>query len=560
MPTIEINLKDLNSLIGRDLSVEELEEVLSYLKGEVDDVIKLHEDKDTTEIILRVEIKDSNRPDLWSVEGLAREIRGYLGIETGIPSYEISDSEKEVIVDASVKEIRPYIGVAIVRDVNLGESGLSSLIQLQDKVMQTFGRNRKKVAIGTHNLDLVRFPIKYTAVDPDSVKFKPLYNEGEEMTLREILEKNEKGRKYAHLLEGYDKYPILVDASGEVISFPPIINSAKIGKLSPETKNILIDVTGTSLEDVLVALNVIVTALAERGGKIERVAIKYPDGRVIKTPDLKIEEVEVPLEKILKGLGVDLKEEELIDMLRSRRMDAEVRDGKLIVRYLNYRKDIFTWQDVLEEIAMAYGYDKLVGEVNLKFTKGKIHSLTEFESILKDILVSMGFVELHTPVLMSKSFVSKFSKDYIELENPVSSEYNVIRPSLLPTLMKAFQHNKKAPLPQKIFEIGIYARKKDDRYEEGLSLGIGITDNEISVTEIQRVLNSLFNNLGLSYEIEQVDRDGFIPGRYAKVKVNGEEIGYFGEIHPSLLEELEVYNPVVVAELDVQKLFELLQK
>jgi len=194
--------------------------------------------------IITVDYSDTNRPDMWSVEGLAREMRGYLGTETGLPRYEVKPSGAEIHVDPTIAEIRPFVAAAIVRDVDLGVTGYEQLIQLQDKIMLTYGRKRKRVAIGTHNADLIYFPARYTTAKPDEISFVPLW-ESREMTLREILEHHEKGREYAHLLKGLERYPVLLDAEERVISFPPIINSNDIGNIGPETRNIFIDVTGT---------------------------------------------------------------------------------------------------------------------------------------------------------------------------------------------------------------------------------------------------------------------------------------------------------------------------
>ncbi|HIP74344.1 MAG TPA: phenylalanine--tRNA ligase subunit beta, partial [Euryarchaeota archaeon] len=215
MPKYEIRKGDLERLVGRSFTLEELEDVFFDIKAELDDV-----DGD----LITVEYSDTNRPDMWSVEGLAREIRGYLGLETGCPKYAVGPPAGELRVDPSVKKIRPFVAAAVVRGVRLGEEGYEQLIQLQEKIMLTYGRKRRRVAIGTHNADMISFPVKYSAVDPESVRFVPLW-ETRELTLSEILEKTEKGREYAHLLDGFDKYPVIVDDNGRVISFPPIINS-----------------------------------------------------------------------------------------------------------------------------------------------------------------------------------------------------------------------------------------------------------------------------------------------------------------------------------------------
>jgi phenylalanyl-tRNA synthetase beta subunit len=142
---------------------------------------------------------------------------------------------------------------------------IASLMELQEKLHMGLGRNRKKVAIGVHNFEPVKPPFTYKGVDPDIVQFVPL-NKVESMTLRQILKNHEKGVNYANLLEGFDKHPLIVDVNNNVLSYPPIINSS-LTEVTPFTTNLFIDVTGNDQKAINYALNIVVTALAERGGQ-----------------------------------------------------------------------------------------------------------------------------------------------------------------------------------------------------------------------------------------------------------------------------------------------------
>ena len=172
MPAIELSLKRLNKLLGKECTVEDLELDLQWIGLDLDDV---------SEDTIKVEY-NPNRPDFSSPEGISRALKGYYDIETGLPTYELSDSGYHVNVDPKVNEVRPYIVTAIVRDVQLDEEEVATLMNVQEDLHWAIGRGRKKVAIGVHDLDTIEPPFRYTAVAPDSMKFEPLQMPGYDLT------------------------------------------------------------------------------------------------------------------------------------------------------------------------------------------------------------------------------------------------------------------------------------------------------------------------------------------------------------------------------------------
>src|SRR3990167_794341 len=244
MPKIDVSYKDLCSLIGRKISPEQISDELLYAKSELDGV-----DGD----ILKIDIKDTNRPDLWSAEGIAREIRARY--RPGMPKYAVKKSGMSVIVDGSVNNVRPFTACAIVKGIRITSSVMSQLLQLQEKVAGTFGRNRKEVAIGVYDLDKIKFPVTFKALKPRDIKFVPLEHKNK-MSADEILERHQKGKEYGHLLKGKNAYPIFVDSQGEILSMPPIINSDHSGKVTESTKDVFIECSGFSMKFLNTALNV----------------------------------------------------------------------------------------------------------------------------------------------------------------------------------------------------------------------------------------------------------------------------------------------------------------
>jgi len=501
----------------------------------------------------KIEVKDFNRIDLYSLTGIARELKGILNIENGIPKFDVKDSYYNLIVDKEILNIRPYIVGAIVKNVKLNDDRLKDLIQLQEKISQSFGRNRQKVAIGTHNFDLIKFPVYYKLADPET-KFIPLgFNK--ELSLREILENTEPGKKYLNILNKYNKYPILIDSDNNIISFPPIINSNKIGKLDVNTKNIFIDVSGTDLEKILLALNVIVLALKDFGGEIYSIDVIYPDKK-IKTPELKVIKKEMDLNKIKKYLGIDLDDNKIVEYLNKKRMNAKIENDKLIVEYLNYRNDILSEYDIIEEILISYGYNNLKPREIKIYTKGGLSKERNIMNNIRKIMVNMGCIEIYTPTLSNKDINSLLNEDreIVELINPASSSYNSIRVYLLTSFLQLLSENNELKFPAKVFELNRVSYIKNNKIIEDLDLLYIYSNYEVSVNDSLKLLKRLFKELRIDFDIRNSNYKFLIDGRQGNIFVNNENIGWLGEIDPNILEKLDIKYPLTGFEISIKEL------
>ena len=314
MPTIDIDYNEIQRLLKVDLNgdMEKLDDILSYVKAEVKGF-------DEKENAVTVEFKDTNRPDLWSIEGLSRALRGYLGQEKGIKTYLLGKSDVEVKVDAKIFGVRPFICCSLVKGIHLSDEVIKGIMHLQDKLDQTNGRSRQKTSIGIYNLDLIKPPIIYTAVVPSEVSFVPL-GFSERMSLDEVLEKHPKGQEYGHIVKKHQLYPMLFDSEGNVLSFPPIINSNDLGKITEESVNLLVEVTGTYYQTVLNTLNLVTLALIDRGGKAYSTTVNYPAGKdylqgSVVTPDFSSRVFKLAVAETNLLLGLDLSAAEIADLL-----------------------------------------------------------------------------------------------------------------------------------------------------------------------------------------------------------------------------------------------------
>ena len=335
MPTIDIEYLELEKLIGQskcrelfgnphNLQLEALDDSLSLVKAEV-------KGYDKSTMTLNVEMKDTSRADLWSAEGLARGLCCYLGLEKGPRHYKIGKPAVEVNVDARLFNIRPFIACAIVKNVHLTDSMIRDIMHLQDKLDKTYGRSRQKRSIGIYNFDLITSPIEYTAIKPNEVAFVPLgFNE--KMRLDEILEKHPKGVEYGHIVKKNPLYPILFDGEGKVLSFPPIINSNDLGKITEESRNLLVEVTGTLRKTVTNTLGLVTSALIDRGGEAFEAIINYPGGLTYKektviTPDFCKRLMQLSVEETNRLIGIKLSAKEIGELLLTAGLGARKSAG-----------------------------------------------------------------------------------------------------------------------------------------------------------------------------------------------------------------------------------------
>ncbi len=548
MPTIEVSHNDLCSLIGKKLSLGELKDAMLFAKGEIDS-----EDGD----LLKIDIKDTNRPDLWSAEGIAREIQGRYTKEIGCPRYSVGKSNVVVKVDKKMKNVRPYTVCVVARNLKLNKDSLSQLIQLQNKVDQTFGRNRKEVSSGYYDLDKIKPPIKFTTVKSDGIKFVPLEFE-EELTPKEILEKHPKGKEFGHLLAGYKEYPIFLDANGEVLSIVPIINSNTSGQITGKTRNIFLECSGFNLKFLVPALNVMACALADRGARIETVKVVYPDKTMI-TPDLTPKKSSVEIDYLNKISGLGLTTKQIIHLLQQARYDSKVKGNRIEVLYPAYRQDMMHQRDVVEDAIISYGYNRIEPTPPRIATIGGESKLSKVSDKIAEIMVGLGLQEILSYTLTNnKNLFDKMNfkeEKIVEIENAVSENWNVFRNWLLPGIMEFLSANKHVEYPQKIFEIGdvvIIDQGKETKTKDVRKLACAIADSNAGYQEISSVLEEYLLNLGVDYKLKAIAHDSFIAGRCASIIVDGKQVGIIGEMHPQVLENWKLEVPVAAFEVDLE--------
>ncbi|WP_298520328.1 phenylalanine--tRNA ligase subunit beta [uncultured Methanobrevibacter sp.] len=548
MPVITFKYQDLKDL-GIDMEKDELIDTLPMMSSDI-------EDFDDEEI--KVEFFP-NRPDNLSVEGVARSFKGFIGQETGFPDYEVVESGEYVTVDEDVAEIRPYIGFAKIENVDFSGDKLKYVMDFQENLHWVIGRDRKKVAIGIHNADVVKGPFKYIATPKDANAFVPLEKDVE-MTPDEILTQHEKGKDYAHLIESFDKYPLILDCDDNILSMPPIING-ELTKLKEDTANIIVDVTGTDERAVNQALNIICSSFAEVGGQIKSMEVRYADKTIV-TPDLTPQEQNVHVDTANELIGgTSLTAEDIKELLLKARFGAEIIDDNEVKAIIPaYRVDILHEVDVVENIAVQYHINDVVAKLPDINTVAYENNWFKAESTIREVMIALGFQEVMSLMLTNEEAhyakMNQEEKPHVQVARPITIDRTMIRTSLINSLMEFLEDNKHEDLPQKIFEIGdvLYLDEtKENKTVASKKLAGVICHSTANFTEIKSVVTSVLSNLGYTMEISDSENKTFIEGRAADVEgkaQKGTVNGFFGEVSPEVITNFTLEYPVIAFEIE----------
>jgi phenylalanyl-tRNA synthetase beta chain len=547
MPVVEFPVEDINRLFS-DYDLEYILNMLPFIGLDLE-----HQDDEN----IRLEYSP-NRPDFSTFYGIARALNGLLGKEMGIPKLEIFENGKNLInVDSSVLEIRPFIVGTVAKGHQLNNKTIKQIISMQEDLHNGLGRKRSKASIGFHNLDNIDFPLEYTTAE--DLSFIPLDNSSE-LTLTEILSNTEPGKKYGKLL-AESRYPILRDSKGNVISFPPIINSEET-KIRNGVNNLFVEVTGIDKKAVYNVLDNIVATLADIGFKLETVIMQQGNTRDSFTANLNTSLPNVKTDYINKALGLSLSNEDIINCLRKSRLDATVIDSGTINCVIpNYRIDIFGPIDIVEEVAIGYGlYNMEPSLPEFRFYGNKSRQ-NYFLDKIRQAMIGMGLIENINFILSNKDIhFKKMNLDkpnFFTVNNSKSDEHDILRQSLLPSLLFSLSKNIHEEYPQKLFEIGPIFRPEKENFEKW-NLCCVNAFNGVTFSEIKAVLQTLMEIcFNVKFETKPSENLSFVKGRSADIIYKGGVIGQIGEISPLLIDSFKIKMPVAAFELDLTELLQI---
>ncbi|MBU2052934.1 MAG: phenylalanine--tRNA ligase subunit beta [Nanoarchaeota archaeon] len=547
MAVITINRKQFEKEIGK--LDEKMQDRIGMFGTPIEELTKNE---------LQIEIFP-NRPDMLSYHGFKRAFLAFLNKKKGLKDYKVNKPEKDyqVIIDSSVKGVRSHTACAIVKGLKLDDDKIKELIEIQEKLHVTIGRKRKKLAIGIYPLEKIKLPITYKALEPDKIKFIPLES-NREMSGLQVLQQHPAGKDYAHLLAGKAKFPIFIDADNNILSMPPIINSQLTGKITTKTKDVFVECSGEDFELLSKCLNILITTLADMGGKIYQMQLKR--GKKDTTPDLTPEKAKISLENTNKLLGLNLNEKELKQFLE--RMGYNYNKGE--VEIPSWRVDILHEVDLIEDVAIAYGYENFEPEIPSISTIGGEEPKETIKKRISKILAGLNMLEVSNYHLtkkedqFTKMGISKKNEDnFIEIEDS-KTDYTILRENLSHYLLKNFSENVDSEYPQKIFEIGRVFQLKSNKIIEKEKLAVAIAPG--SFTETKQALEYFFRMINLKIKLKEPEEvlEHFIDGRIGEIMINNKSIGYLGEVHPKILKNWKIKMPVTLFEIELDDVFEAL--
>jgi phenylalanyl-tRNA synthetase beta chain len=602
MPVVDVDPDELRKLTGHDEKSDD--DLKSDLFG-----LGLEFEGETDDGLLQFEF-GPDRLDRLSVEGVARSLRYQYGDDRGVHVPDCNDPDFTFVVDSDVPDERPYVTGAVVRGVDLDDAALESLIQLQEKLHATMGRKRAKGAIGIHDLvalkgdtlgeaaggseDAIGNSITYTGIAPDGDTFVPLDSE-RELTPAGVLAEHATGRTYADLVADYDRYPAIYDELG-LFSFPPVINGRRT-EVSTDSRDLLVELTGTDQWTIDRMCAIICYALAARGATIEAVEIEYAGGtdaggRTLRRPDFEVRHKFVAHDRIETMLGVDLDGSEVIDLFERSGLDAAVADGDggstgagtdadtdgattddatvYEVSIPPYRVDVLHPLDLVDDVGRAYGFDELEPRYPDVGTVGSRHERSRLEAATRDVLTGLGFEDLLNFHMTSEPEVhDRMGVDPgtdvlgggepVSITEPYSEDYTVLRPWALPSLVMVLENNTHRAYPQDLAEVGLVAERDDDvntRVAETRHVAGVLARTDATYEDAKARLQAVCRSFGAELATPPTDHPSFIDGRTASVVIDGEPVGVVGELHPAVLVEHDLELPVAGFEFALSALGE----
>ncbi|RKF73182.1 Phenylalanine--tRNA ligase beta subunit [Golovinomyces cichoracearum] len=600
MPTISVDKAELFKVLGQEYSTEEFEN-LCFEFG-----IELDEDTSDSErpmvngkqepAKLKIEIP-ANRYDMLCFEGISLMLNVFLG-KVPYPNYRLvppkDDKTASITVSSETLKVRPFISGAILRNIRFTQEAYDSFISLQDKLHQNLARQRTLVAIGTHDLDKINGPFTYEALRPGDISFVPL-NQKKEMNAEELmlLYKTDKHlAKYLPIIQDSPVYPVIYDSNRIVCSLPPIINGDR-SKITLDTKNVFIEITGTDRTKLEIVNNIIVAMFSQYCTEpftVEPMTIVSDhNGETRQTPNLGCRTTKVEVDYINKSCGLNESPQRICDLLTKMCYSAKpisTAQNLIEVTVPITRADVLHQCDLMEDFAIAYGFNKLPrSSLNKASTIGQPLMINKLGDIVRMEAALAGWVEVMPLILCShdENFSYLNRKDNGEtavvLANPKTAEYQIVRTSLLPGILKTIRENKKHSVPIKIFEVSDIALKdrkverqsRNERHfaaawygkTSGFEVVHGLLDRILLMLRTPFLVSEESpTEVGLDgaakdgYWIDEIDEATFFPGHAAAIylRVNGKKtrIGEFGILHPTVLEKFELRYPVSTLEINLE--------
>ncbi len=547
MPVVNISKSRLENLyVG--YNIEEIIDILPYISLDI-------EGENEKEI--RIEY-NPNRPDFANEYGIIRALNGILNIQKGLPRIKFGkEGSSSIFIDPSVVPIRPILlGLCAYSEKGISSDLIKQIISTQEDLHNGIGRGRRKASIGIHDLEKLAFPIYYKTTT-SSEEFIPL-DEKSLFSCSQIIEQLEVGKKYGHILKTsftHDlKYPVLIDSLDRIISFPPIINS-DFSKIEKNTRNLLIEITASNKNTAIDMLSIMTYFLFDAGFSITPIYIN--DGKCVFSSLSQIENSTINLNKhfINKILGLNMNINQIEECLNKSRIGTKISDDdNILCEIPAYRIDIKSEIDLVEEVMIGFGV------LNLKpmtFRSGQFNPFNARLDYLRDLIIGFGFQEVVNFNLINEKIQYDLMNalsptDVIRVEKPKTSGHEIMRDSLIPSLLNNLSHNIHEEYPQKIFEIGKCIKMEGKNIIENWCLGITVSHKNTGYNELKSILQYIMNIAqNKQFTTKSVVSPMYLEGRCASIVLNEIVIGHLGEIHPKIIDAFSIRTPISALEINL---------
>ena len=542
MAIVTFDTKDFKAI---DSSRQRLVEIATALGIEI-------EVSDESEIKMNI---NPNRPDLLDFVGVSRAMESFAGKKKPRDKfYKISNKPYlDVAVDPRVTKVRPYFAGIVVKNADLSGNRLKYLINFTEKFSDTYGRRRKKIAIGLHALNAIKGGLVYSASEEG--KLVPL-GKRRNMQFRDVMEQHDKGITYQDAVPNYGSkkvlYPFLRD-SEKVLALIPITNCEQT-RVTEKTKDIFIDITGTSASAIKSVASVIASSFLYAGADIYPITVRYTSG-IQNTPRLDYREMKLSMKLADAAIGVETGRHNVITLANKMGYTAAKYGASVLFYIPPYRVDVLNEQDIIEDVAIAYGYDRIVPAPVSGTFAGLSNDAADLENKIATLSVGLGYTEAINSMLTSEGVNFKsmqqrpMKESYVGIADSKTSAITMLRTSVLPSLMQNLAASASATMPQRLFEIGRTFSLKGKDVKEEVRLGLVSVHSRANFAEMKSIVSTLLQNMGQEFTIEPQSDPSFIEGRCAKVLVEKRAVAAFGEIHPQVLKNFGIEEPVVAAEL-----------
>lgn len=632
MPTVEVFQDALVAAFGENVTQDYFDALCFEFGLELDEVTSEQEMAKKEKGVLDENLSDrtifkvdvpANRYDLLCIEGLVRALKIFRG-DMAPPVYKLSTpkpkAEMKVTVCGSVRHIRPFCVAAVLRGVTFNKDGYDSFIALQDKLHWNIGHRRTLVSIGTHDLSTLTPPFSYEALPPQEIVFQPL-NQTEVMNghrMMEVLSEHQQLKAYLHIIRDKPCYPVIYDSKRVVCSLPPIINGEH-SKIRLDTKDVFIEVTAMDMTKANIVLNTVVAMFSEHCAKpflAEPVEVEYASdyepnsfakpGDKFVYPQLDTTPMKASISRLKNNLSLgELTGAEVQKLLTRMSVHCEI-DKKdkdvLNVDVPVTRSDIMHECDLLEDLAIAYGYNNLKTEVPATFSGASGQKINHLSDLVRNEVAMAGFTECMGWALISHKEnwhnmrreeklqelwrLAARPHEYspgipaVVLSNSSTKDFELLRTSILPGLLKTTGNVKHNPPPIKIFEVGDVVLQEPTRetgsrnvrrvcalntgMKSNLSLTHGVLDQLMYTLncepehEHEAAKKKGAKTLRKPFKLVASDDPSFFPGMQAHVVVEGTVIGVLGELHPEVMTRFDINMPASAFEINLEPFLEWL--